>query len=270
MVKRQIIHIDEEKCNGCGDCVTTCQEGAIQIIDGKAKVVNEKFCDGFGDCIGECPTGALTIEEKETEEFYLEATKEHVKNLRGEEAVNKMLAAQKAHQESSHNDQTSPGQHSGCPGSKMIFNQSPKNQQTNNKTSDNNRNKEKNNYNNIGSELQQWPVQIHLLSPAAPYFQNADLMVTADCVPVACGNFQELLKDNIIALGCPKLDNSEQYIDKLTQIIETNNLNSVTVYKMEVPCCSFLVKIVEKALENANSDLNLQVKTISIEGKILE
>ena len=256
MVKRKIITIDEEKCNGCGNCVTGCQEGALQIVDGKAKLVNEKFCDGFGDCIGECPTGALKIVEKETKDFDLEATKKHVKNIRGEKGVQAMLAAQQEHgQEITDNEDDL--QACGCPGMSM-------------KTINKNNNSQAKATASINSELQQWPVQIHLLSPRAPYFKNANLLVTADCVPVAYGDFQKLLKGKTIALGCPKLDNAEQYITKITKIIKNNDLKSITVARMEVPCCGGLVNIVKTALRQSDSDLKLKVINLSIEGEIIE
>ncbi len=247
MVKRKIIIIDEDKCNGCGNCVTGCQEGALQIIDGKAKLVNEQFCDGFGDCIGTCPTGALKIEEKETKDFDLEATKEHVKNIRGQKGVEKMLRAQQAH------SQPVSG---GCPGSRMM--------NMNKTKSPKNTNQQK-----VESELQQWPIQLHLLSPQAPYLNNSNLFISADCVPVAYGDFQKLLKGKIIALGCPKLDNAQRYIEKLTEIIKYNNIQSITVARMEVPCCGGLVQIVKNAIDEANSNLELNIINISIDGNII-
>ncbi|SJZ53548.1 ATP-binding protein [Selenihalanaerobacter shriftii] len=254
MAKRKIIRINENKCNGCGNCVTGCHEGALQIIDGKAKLVNESFCDGFGDCIGECPTGALVIEEREAEEFDLQATAEHVKDLRGEEAVEEMLAAQEVHDDNE-ND-TKPHSHSGgCPGSRMRVM----------KTENNTTNKNV----KIDSELEQWPVQIHLLSPNAPYFENADLLVTADCVPTAYANYhQDLLKGKAVALGCPKLDDANAYIEKFTQIIANNNLNSITIARMEVPCCGGLVHIVEEAIKAAQVDLNVEIITVGIDGEL--
>ncbi|KXS45619.1 MULTISPECIES: ATP-binding protein [unclassified Candidatus Frackibacter] len=258
MAKRKIIKIDEEKCNGCGECVTGCHEGALQIIDGKAKLVNESFCDGFGDCIGGCPTGALVIEEREAEEFDLEATAKHVKELRGEEAVNEMMKAQKAHGQEIPNQK--PQHSGGCPGARMRM------MEKNNESKDTN---EDNNEARVESQLQQWPVETHLLSPSAPYFKNADLLVTADCVPVAYANYhQDLLKGRAVAIGCPKLDDANAYIEKFKAIIKNNDLNSITVARMEVPCCGGLVQIVKEAVQEANSDLDVNVKIISIDGKL--
>ena len=275
MKKRKIINIDEEKCNGCGNCVTGCHEGALQIVDGVAKLVNEHFCDGFGDCIGECPTGALKIEEREAAEFDLEATKDHVEDLRGEEAAEEMMQAQKEHAENEEED--NHGHSGGCPGSKM---------KTMNKNKDNhghsggcpgsrmkmmNKSQKENNNeqaNNVESQLEQWPVQLDLLSPQAPYFAESDLLVTADCVPVAYGNYQQALKGKAVAMGCPKLDKAQSHIKKLTSIIEENELNSITVLRMEVPCCGGMVQIAKQALEAAGSDLELKVKTVGINGEL--
>ncbi len=256
MVKRQIITIDEDKCNGCGNCVTGCSEGALKIIDGKAKLVKEEFCDGFGDCIGECPTGALKITKKESKPFNLDKTKEHVENIRGEKGVEEMIKAQQKHED---HQQTPTG---GCPGMRMrMMNDDHKGEK--NKTT------AQNESTNVKSQLRQWPVQIHLLSPQAPYFKDANILVTADCVPTAYVNFQQLIKGKTIALGCPKLDDAAAYVNKLTAIIQNNNLKSISVARMEVPCCGGLVRIVEQALANAKTDLDLNVINISIEGEIL-
>lgn len=255
MKKRQIINIDENKCDGCGNCVTGCQEGALEIIDGKAKLVNEVFCDGFGDCIGECPTGALTIEERKAKEFDLNATKEHVRKKRGDEAVQDMLVAQEAHAQD-HDHEASPPK--GCPGTKMKTMKKNKENNTNNK-----------NNTNIESQLQNWPVQIHLLPPEASYFENADLLVAADCVPVAYPNYhQDILKEKVVALGCPKLDKADAYVEKFADIIANNDLNSITIARMEVPCCGGLIHIIKEAIEQANSDLEIEIITVGVEGEL--
>ncbi|ADL12702.1 ATP-binding protein [Acetohalobium arabaticum] len=230
MKKRPIIKINEEECNGCGNCVVDCEEGALKIVDGKAKLVNEVFCDGLGDCIGNCPTGALTIEKRAAKEFDPEATEEHVKKMK----------------ESS----------CSCPGSKIkVMNKETEENQDNEVT--------------VKSQLQNWPIQIHLLPSEAPYFENANLLVTADCVPAAYGDYhQQLLKDKIAVMGCPKLDNASSYVNKLSAIIANNNLNSITIARMEVPCCSGLVKIVKEALVEAESNLNIEVVTIGVNGEL--
>ena len=269
MPKRKIITIDEEKCNGCGNCVTGCSEGALQIVDGGAKLVNEKYCDGFGDCIGECPTGALKIEEKESEEFDRQATLKHVKRTRGKKGVQEMIAAQQEHQ-----TDNSPA--SGCPGMKMqVLNQTKtRKQETTSKQNitsrQNTTSKQKNTDDTRRKpQLSQWPIQIQLLPPKAPFFENANLLITADCVPAAYADFQELLGGKTMAMGCPKLDDAGHYVQKLTEIIKNNSLQSITVVRMEVPCCGGLVKIAEQALKKANSSLELEVINISVKGKKL-
>ena len=262
MKTRKIINIDEEKCTGCGNCVTGCHEGALQIVDGVAKLVNEQFCDGFGDCIGECPTGALKIEERKAEEFDLEATKEHVEDVRGKEAAERMLAAQEEHAANEDSKEKEHDHHhghsGGCPGSRMKMMH---------KNNDNNKS-DSQEVKGVESQLEQWPVQIDLLAPQAPYFANSDLLITADCVPVAYGNYQQMLQGKSVAMGCPKLDNAQKYVSKLASIIKENNLNSITVARMEVPCCGGMVQIAEQALEMADSDLELEVKTIGINGEV--
>ena len=242
MKTRQIISIDKEKCNGCGNCVTGCQEGALQIVDGKAELVKEEFCDGFGDCIGECPTGALTIEERPAEEFDLQAAAEHVTEIRGEAAAKKMVAEQQH-------------QAGGCPGMRMEVIENEEKKADQQETT-------------VESKLGQWPVQIDLLSPTAPYFSEADLLITADCVPVAYGDYhQGLLAGKAVAMGCPKLDKGSKYVEKLAAIIKNNDLASITIARMEVPCCSGLTRIVNQALTKAGSSLEPQIVTIGIEGK---
>ncbi|TDX52481.1 ATP-binding protein [Orenia marismortui] len=268
MATRQIIEIDEDKCNGCGLCVTGCHEGALQIVNGKAKLVNESFCDGFGDCIGECPTGALVITEREAKEFDLDATAEHVRTLRGEEAVEEMMEAQKEHEA---NNSDSPSNHSsgGCPGSRMRVMKKAKGGCPGKQMKVMDKDSEDNNNVEVQSELQQWPVQIHLVPPMAPYFKNADLLITADCVPIAYANYhQKLLKGKAVAMGCPKLDDGQAYVNKLTSIIANNDLNSITVARMEVPCCGGMVRIAEEAVRKAESDLEVEILTISIEGEV--
>lgn len=232
MTVRNIVEIDEEKCNGCGDCVTACAEGAIEIIDGKAKLVSEIYCDGLGACLGTCPMDAITIEQREAAEFDEEATEEH-------------LAKQ------------APQQPGGfvCPGS--MARQMNKPVQSDSSSVP------------VPSQLTQWPVQLGLVSPQAPYFKNADLLLIADCVPFAMGDFHDkILKGKAIAVGCPKLDDSGAYIDKLAAIIQQNDLNSLSVIHMEVPCCSGLTHIAKEAIAKSSSNISFDDVTIGLEGKI--
>lgn len=250
---RQIIRIDEDKCNGCGICATACHEGAIEIINGKAKLVRENFCDGFGDCLPGCPTGAITFEEREAPAYDEAAV---IKAKQEKEAQSKK-------QEEAHKgNKTLP--HSGCPGSMMR--QMNRNTETNpasmhdvSCTAD-----------NITSQLSNWPVQIKLAPIQAPYFDGAKLLIAADCTAYAYANFHsEFIKGKVTLIGCPKLD-SIDYSEKLTEIIKNNDINSVTIVRMEVPCCGGLEMAAKKALQNSGKFIPWQVVTISIDGEILD
>lgn len=251
-MKRKIITIDEGLCDGCGNCVSACSEGALRIIDGKAKLVKEDFCDGFGDCIGECPTGALMIEEKESKPFDIGATKEYLLKTRGEEAVLKMVEAQTKHGADAH--QPLP---CGCPGSMaQVLNipapvSKPGLRQT-------------------GSQLRNWPVQIHLLPLKAPYYQGADLLVAADCCAYAYAGFHEdFIGGGTLAIGCPKLDNAGAYKEKLAAILGGNDIKSVTIAYMEVPCCGGLVKLVEEAVKESGKKIPVKKRKIGIRGEVI-
>lgn len=248
MAVRKIVHIDEEKCNGCGLCVPSCAEGAIKIIDGKAKLIADNLCDGLGACLGDCPQGAIEVIERDAVEFDEEAVKEHL------EKENKPKL-QSIHEHHGH----SHG-HGGCPGSKMrSFNQEAK---TAVEISQGDIEIK------IKSQLTQWPVQLMLVPPTAPYFQDADLLVTADCVPFAYPNYHlELLKGKKVVIGCPKLDDVAFYAEKLTQIIKMNSIKSVTVAFMEVPCCTGIVRAVEKAVADAERKVPIKKVRIGIEGE---
>lgn len=233
-IKRKIIKIDEAKCNGCGQCVPSCKEGALQIIDGKARLVSEIYCDGLGACLGECPTGALTIEEREADEFDDEAVEEKVK----EAHVQNPLPC-------------------GCPGS-MAREISPRPS-----TASSNARQ--------SSELRQWPVQLTLIPPAAPYLKNADLVLLADCTAYAYANVhQDFIRGRVVAIACPKLDDTEPYTEKLTHMIKTNNLRSIEVVMMEVPCCAGLARIAEEAIGASGISIALKQTTISLEGDIIK
>jgi len=260
MAVREIIEIDEAKCNGCGLCVPNCAEGAIAIIDGKAKLVNDIYCDGLGACLGHCPEGALKIVKRDADDF-------------DEEAVEKLL---KAHgrpllQASHENPIVKPMEHhhqphhhhdgGGCPGSRMM--EFKKELQPQGATYDNGDVEIK-----IKSQLSQWPVQLNLVPVNAPYFKNADLLVTADCVPFAYPNYHlELLKGRAVAVGCPKLDDVSYYIDKLTAMIQENNFKSITIAYMEVPCCMGIVMAVNQAVNNANVEVPVKLVKISLQGE---
>jgi ferredoxin len=253
--KRKIIKIDEEKCDGCGLCIPSCPEGALQIIDGKAKLVKEQFCDGLGACLGDCPTGALTVEEEEVEQYDEEGVIGHIKE-QSPELLEKHLAHLKQHAHELPQYHSHP-QISSCPSAKMLHWE---------KREEGAREKAR-----ADSELSQWPIQLHLVPPSAPYFQNADLILGADCVPFAYPNFHaDFLKGKAVAIGCPKLDDSEAYIDKLAQIVKIAAIKSIKVVHMEVPCCYGLVHIAQEAIKRSGKDIPLKTVNIGIKGEILE
>ena len=236
---RKIIHIDEEKCNGCGICASACHEGAIDIIDGKAKLVREHFCDGFGDCLPGCPTGAITFEEREAPAYDEAAVKQ----------------AQQLKQQGKMQREGMQIPHGGCPGSRMRQMKRETTAPTENK---------------MESQLQQWPVQIKLVPTQAPYFEGAKLLIAADCTAYAYANFhQDFIRGKVVLVGCPKLD-SVDYSEKLEEIIQSNNISSMTVVRMEVPCCGGLEMAAKKALQNSGKFIPWQVVTISVDGKILD
>lgn len=251
-MKRKIIKINEELCDGCGNCVSACAEGAIEIVNGKAKLVKEDFCDGFGDCIGECPTGALIIEEREAKPFDIYATKEYLHKTKGIEAVWRMEEAQKNHQQKEHIPLAC-----GCPGS-MV-----KTLQINEYTTEFVQQK-------LQPQLRNWPVQITLLPLKAPYYQGADLLVAADCCAYAYAGFHnDFIKGHTVAIGCPKLDNAGGYKDKMTAILCENDIRSITIAYMEVPCCTGLVKLIAEAVKESGKNIPVKTLKIGIQGQII-
>ena len=252
MAIRNIVNIDEEKCNGCGECVTACAEGAIEVIDGKAKLVSEIYCDGLGACLGTCPQDASTIEQREAAEFDEEATHQYLAQREQKESPTSAVAAQSA--------EGKPGGFV-CPGSRSMQLQPKSNTATaGHQTAE-----------AAPSQLAQWPVQLSLVSPMAPYFKNAELLLVADCVPFAMGDFHSrLLQGRAIAVGCPKLDNAEFYIEKLAEIVKGNDLTSLTVIHMEVPCCFGLTHIAKEAIGRSGSSLTFEDVTISLQGEIIK
>jgi Pyruvate/2-oxoacid:ferredoxin oxidoreductase delta subunit len=241
MVTRKIVKIDEEKCNGCGLCIPNCAEGALQIIDGKARLVSDKFCDGLGACLGHCPQDAIAVIEREAEDF-------------DEKAVEAFL--HKKH-EAKPEPQPQPISFTGCPSSRVMQFQVPKPRTEATQTR------------SSVSQLCQWPVQLKLVPVNAPYFEDADLLVAAECVPFAYPDFhQDFLKGKAVVVGCPKLDDIQSYKEKLAEIFKTNSIKSVTVPYMEVPCCFGLVKATEDAIAVSGKKIPLKKVKIGLQGEI--
>jgi len=246
---RTIIEIDRDRCNGCGLCTTACAEGALALdLDNKAVLVREIYCDGLGACLDVCPTGALKVVEKDGETYDAGAAFDHVLETRG------MAAAFKVH--GAGGEQADAG-HGGCPGSQAR--EIPRETGPD----------EPGLSSAVGSQLSQWPIQLHLVSPLAPYFQGSDLLIAADCTAFALGGFHgELLKGKKLVIACPKLDDTGGYIEKLAELIRRNDLKSLTVVIMTVPCCSGLERIVRLAVERAGVDLDVRTVAVGIDGKI--
>lgn len=274
-MRRKIIEIDQEKCNGCGDCIPNCPEGALQVIDGKARVVSELSCDGLGACIGHCPLGAIKVVEREAEPYdeykvmgnIVEAgegtIKAHLKHLNDHKQAEYLKIAIEFLTELGINIpeyQKKQPEFSGCPGMKIMDFTDDAETQGDSPIADAGE-----------SQLRQWPVQLALLNPQAPYFENADLLVTADCVPFAFSNYhQKFLKNKIVVMFCPKLDEDiNAYIEKLAAIFRDNNIKSITNVKMSVPCCSQTTGILQKAMELAGKNIPLNQYTISLKGELI-
>ncbi len=228
---REIVKIDEEKCDGCGLCVPACAEGAIRIENGKAKLIAENLCDGLGACLGHCPQDAIIVERRESEDFDEEAVQEHLKE-----------------------DAPASG---GCPSARVM-----------------NVEKKENISDPLDaglrtSALRQWPVQMHLVPSTAPFLKDSDLLLAADCAPFAYGDFHKnFLENRTLLIGCPKLDDGRAYLEKLTRILETNTIRSLTVVHMEVPCCSGLIMIARQAIAACGRDVPLETVRIGIQGDL--
>jgi Pyruvate/2-oxoacid:ferredoxin oxidoreductase delta subunit len=234
MTLRNIVKIDENKCNGCGICVKACAEGAIQLVNGKAKLVSETYCDGLGACIGHCPQDAITIEQREANPFNEEATKEHLAQMEKQEHITSFV----------------------CPGM-MAAKLHKDNRGLSASAGD------------ISSQLTHWPVQLKLVSPHASYFADTHLLLVADCVPFAMGDFHSrFLKGRSVVVGCPKLDDARFYIDKLADILRANKLKGLTVVHMEVPCCHGLTRIAQEALAKAGIKMMFEDVTIGLNGGV--
>lgn len=293
MAKRKIIKIDEGKCNGCGLCIPNCPEGALQIIDEKARLISDLFCDGLGACIGHCPEGAITIEEREAEKYeekkvmenivkqgknvikaHLEHLKEHKQDEYLKQAIDflkerKIAVPIKTREEemvhSSHKHTSSGKQGksmpAGCPGAKMVdFSKKQETSQEGGSTA------------KVASQLRQWPIQMHLIMPTAPYYQGADVLLVADCVAYALGGFHpDYLKGKSIAIACPKLDEGQDvYAEKIKSWIDDAKINTLTIMIMQVPCCMGLLNLAKEAAQTAKRKVPIKYIVVSLQGEILE
>jgi ferredoxin len=276
MAKRKIIKIDEEKCNGCGLCIPNCPEGALQIIDGKARLVSDLCCDGLGACLGHCPEGAITIEEREAEPYnenkvmenivksgpnVITAHLKHLKEHGEEEFLKQALNYLKENRiEIPREEILSPHHHAhgGCPGAKaMEFSKDKKE-----KVEETGKRE---------SQLSQWPIQLHLISPLAPYFKGKDLLLAADCVAYAVGNFhKDYLKGKSLTIACPKLDEGmDIYLEKIVALIDQSKINTLTVMTMEVPCCGGLLQLAKQAATKSSRKVPIKSIVVSLQGDIL-
>ena len=287
-MQRQLIKIDEALCNGCGDCVTGCAEGALQIIDEKARLISDLLCDGLGACIGQCPMGAISFETREAEPYqeerviaemakkgkntvvaHLRHLADHGQTAYVDEAVTYLRAhladltfdLDQALGEATQQPMRGPQhghQHGGCPGSRAMSFEAPGQAPAPDTTA-------------IPSALRQWPVQLHLVNPLAPYFQKAHVLVAADCVAYALGDFhRQHLAGKSLVIACPKLDaNQEVYVDKITRLADDARVTQITIMIMEVPCCNGLVGVVRKGLEKAQNKVPLTVLVVGIQGGIV-
>lgn len=271
-MKRKIININQDKCTGCSLCIPNCPEGAIQIIDNKARLVSDLFCDGLGACLGHCPEGAIIIEEREAEAYDERRVMENIV-LHGPNTIKAHLKHLRDHGETGYLEQAlaflaekgipSPvgiesaphGSHAGCPGAK-THDFSPKEKIATIGSRD--------------SSLTHWPVQLHLISPMAPAYQGRDVLLSADCVAFALGNFQDYLRDKALAIACPKLDEGQEvYVEKLTALIDHAKINTLQVMIMQVPCCRGLLALAQKAAAQASRKIPVKCTVVGIQGEIL-
>ena len=277
-MKRKVITIDEEKCSGCEECIPNCPEGAIQIIDGKARLISDKFCDGLGACLGHCPEGAITVEEREAEPYDERKVMEniirqgpnvilaHLKHLQDHGEAELLAIATKVLKEKNipnplnHFPKEKPmNSHCGCPGAQTLdFSTTPT--ATQDLTG------------KRPSQLKQWPIQLHLISPQAPYFKSKDLLIAADCVAFSMGDFhKDYLAGRSLVIACPKLDeNQDVYKAKLKALIEEAKVNTITVMIMQVPCCGGLLHLVQQVAAESKRKVPIKVAVVSLQGEILQ
>lgn len=272
-MRREIIRIDEEKCDGCGDCVVACEEGAIQVIDGKARLVKDTYCDGLGACIGDCPQGALTIEVREAGDFDEEAVKQHLARLVANQMQSQARPVPPV-------QPTAPSAApSGCPGSRPQAIRPPRPTMSTPCSGPASIERRPDSAAPSGSPaagplqstLGNWPIQIHLMPVNAPYLQNARLLLAADCVPFAYADFhRKLLDGRVVMVGCPKLDDAALYREKLAEVFRQNDLQEVMIGVMEVPCCFGMVMLVRQAMLDSGKTIPINLTKIGVRGDVLE
>ncbi len=243
-VERKIIEINEDLCTGCGQCIIKCAEGALEIVDGKAKIVADKFCDGLGACLGECPTGALKITKREADDFDEEAVEEHLKSMKEADKTAEISAG------------------CACPSAAMqSFSRPVPYKSASDAVTDE----------SAPSELTHWPVQIRLVPPNAPFLKNADLLVAADCTPIAYRSFhKDFLEGRVIMVGCPKFDDATAYVEKFAELFAQSSVKSVTLVVMEVPCCQGLPLMVKRGMDMAGKNIPMDLAIVSIRGELLK
>lgn len=276
-MERSIITIDAEKCNGCGLCIPNCPEGAIQIIDNKARLVSDLMCDGLGACLGHCPQGAISVIKREAEAYderkvmanivlagpnTIKAHLVHLRDHNQQEFLSIAIAylKEKGIENPLLKETTMHTPHTGCPGSKTMSFGNPSDASSENKTGD------------IESRLTHWPVQMHLISPQAPAYQNADVLIAADCTAYAAGDFHtKFLKGKALAIACPKLDDGQDvYVEKITALIDEANINTLTVMIMQVPCCGGLLRLAQQGVAAAKRKIPLKSIVIGLQGNVLK
>jgi Pyruvate/2-oxoacid:ferredoxin oxidoreductase delta subunit len=246
---RDVIEIDEELCDGCGECVTACAEGAIALVEGKAKLISDVYCDGLGACLGDCPQGAISIVQRAAEDFDEEAVKRHLADQERQGSASGIAASLPV--------AGGPGPAPSCPGART---RSWAPSEASEPSGD-----------HVGSQLRQWPIQLHLVPPTAPFFQDADIVLAADCVAYAVGGFHgRFLNGHGLAIACPKLDSHQEiYVQKLASMIDDAGIRSLEVMVMEVPCCSGLVQLVQQARAVAQRDVPARYRVIGVQGEVV-
>lgn len=282
MAVRTMVHIDEDKCDGCGLCVPDCAEGALQIVDGKAKLVSDIYCDGLGACLGSCPRDAITMVDREAHEYDEGAVNERLKDL-GKEPLSHGHDHDRSDTAKAEVEDKAEEQACGCPGTMSKSFDRPKPAPAAPRPGGGCPGAQSRSFNKpdqpsqsdqagpVASRLGNWPVQIMLVPPNAPYLDGADLLIAADCAPFAYGDFhRRFMEGKVLLVGCPKLDNTQIYLDKLGHMFKENNIKSISVVYMEVPCCTGIVQLVQEALRKSGANIPTTLYRVGIKGDFVE